>query len=183
MLDLVKHFGGEFNERIYIIADTDAISEDKAIAHEKARQNENFSVERIPRSREVGQSYFSSIGSTLNATWFAVKLVYRVRPDLVLLNGPGTCIPVALAAAFFDMIRFIDTVIIYEESICRVKKLSLSGGILYYLGMVDCLIVQWPGLKRKYPRVTYIHDLEKKYSPSSGSATDATSPDANKKSD
>ncbi|PIC36067.1 hypothetical protein B9Z55_015202 [Caenorhabditis nigoni] len=167
MLELIKHFGEEFETRTYIIADTDTISEDKAKEHEKSRNNEKFVIERIPRAREVGQSYFTSIASTFHATVFAVKLIYNIRPDLVLLNGPGTCIPIALAAAFFDMIRLIDTVIIYEESICRVKKLSLSGGILYYLGMVDCLIVQWPGLKRKYPRATYIHDLETKTAVSS----------------
>ncbi|CAI2351014.1 unnamed protein product [Caenorhabditis sp. 36 PRJEB53466] len=159
MLELVKHFGDEFNERTYIIADTDTISEDKATAHEKSRNNERFAIEKIPRSREVGQSYYSSIFSTLNSFVFSVKLLYRIRPDLVLLNGPGTCIPVAFAAAFFDMIRLADTVLIYEESICRVKKLSLSGAILYYTGMVDCLIVQWPGLKMTYPRSTYINDL------------------------
>lgn len=57
------------------------------------------------------------------------------------------------------MIRLVDTVIVYEESICRVKKLSLSGAILYYTGMVDCLLVQWPGLKKQYPRATYVKDL------------------------
>ncbi|CDH92984.1 UDP-N-acetylglucosamine transferase subunit ALG14 [Caenorhabditis elegans] len=177
MMELVKHFGEEFDERTYIIADTDTMSEDKvgngdfqvwnanlqAINHEKSRNNEKFCIEKIPRSREVGQSYLTSIGSTINATAFAVKLIYRIRPDLIVLNGPGTCIPVALAAAFFDIIRLIDTVIIYEESICRVKKLSLSGAILYYLGMVDCLIVHWPGLKKSYPRATYIQDLEHKF--------------------
>lgn len=49
------------------------------------------------------------------------------RPDLLLVNGPGSCIPVVFAAALFDMIRLRDTIIIYEESICRVESLSLSG--------------------------------------------------------
>uniref|UniRef100_A0A8R1DVI2 UDP-N-acetylglucosamine transferase subunit ALG14 n=1 Tax=Caenorhabditis japonica TaxID=281687 RepID=A0A8R1DVI2_CAEJA len=177
MLELIKNFDNEFNMRIYIIADTDTISEDKvsvlyyllhikrslkAIAHEKSRNNEKFVVEKIPRSREVGQSYFSSVFSTLNSCRFAFKLIYRTRPDLVLLNGPGTCIPVAFAAAFFDIIRLIDTVIVYEESICRVNKLSLSGAILYYLGMVDSLIIQWPELKKRYPRAIYIKDFKEK---------------------
>uniref|UniRef100_A0A8R1IEI1 UDP-N-acetylglucosamine transferase subunit ALG14 n=1 Tax=Caenorhabditis japonica TaxID=281687 RepID=A0A8R1IEI1_CAEJA len=162
MLELIKNFDNEFNMRIYIIADTDTISEDKAVAHEKSRNNEKFVVEKIPRSREVGQSYFSSVFSTLNSCRFAFKLIYRTRPDLVLLNGPGTCIPVAFAAAFFDIIRLIDTVIVYEESICRVNKLSLSGAILYYLGMVDSLIIQWPELKKRYPRAIYIKDFKEK---------------------
>uniref|UniRef100_A0A158P785 UDP-N-acetylglucosamine transferase subunit ALG14 n=1 Tax=Angiostrongylus cantonensis TaxID=6313 RepID=A0A158P785_ANGCA len=81
-------------------------------------------------------------------------------PDLVITNGPGSCIPVVFAAAFFDMIRLRDTVIIYEESICRVESLSLSGSIIYFLGLADGVIVQWKQLKEKYPRSFLISDLQ-----------------------
>lgn len=37
----------------------------------------------IPRSREVGQSYLTSIWTTLVALGAAVALVFRIRPDLV----------------------------------------------------------------------------------------------------
>lgn len=53
---------------------------------------------RLPRSREVGQSYLTSIVSTLYATLYALGLVWRQMPSLVLCNGPGTCVPVCLAA-------------------------------------------------------------------------------------
>ncbi|CAI5449616.1 unnamed protein product [Caenorhabditis angaria] len=132
------------------------MSEDKA----RSLDGELLNFERIPRSREVGQSYISSIFSTIYATYFAFEVVYRNRPDLVVLNGPGTCIPIAFAAAFFDLIRVSDTTIIYEESICRVNKLSMSAAILYYSGLIDDVLVQWPGLKAKYPRCTFIGDLK-----------------------
>ncbi|KJH50336.1 oligosaccharide biosynthesis protein Alg14 like protein [Dictyocaulus viviparus] len=82
------------------------------------------------------------------------------RPDLLLVNGPGSCIPVVFAAALFDMIRLRDTIIIYEESICRVESLSLSGSIIYFLGLADGVIVQWKQLKEKYPRSLFINDLQ-----------------------
>lgn len=47
-----------------------------------------------------------------------------------------------------------DMKIIYVESICRVKTLSLSAKILYYF--VDRLIVQWPYLYEKYHRTVYL---------------------------
>lgn len=49
--------------------------------------------------------------------------------------------------------------IFYVESIARVKKLSLSGFLLYHLRMADQLFVQWPYLKAKYPRVHYVGRL------------------------
>ena len=43
----------------------------------------------IPRSREVGQSYLSSILSTLKAFANCITMVYKERPSLLLVNGPG----------------------------------------------------------------------------------------------
>jgi beta-1,4-N-acetylglucosaminyltransferase len=41
---------------------------------------------------------------------------------------------------------------VYIESIARVRKLSLSGLILYRLRVADSLLVQWPELQARYPR-------------------------------
>lgn len=69
--------------------------------HSAATENplhESYRVVNIPRSREVGQSFKSSILTTLIATFYALKAVFVFRPDVVLVNGPGTCIPVCVAA-------------------------------------------------------------------------------------
>lgn len=42
-----------------------------------------FTIHRIPRSREVRQSWTSSVVSTLNALLHAVPLMFRLRPDMV----------------------------------------------------------------------------------------------------
>lgn len=81
------------------------------------------------------------------------------RPDVLLCNGPGTCIPVCFAAAMFDLLRLRDTRIFFIESICRVKSLSLSALILYYLRIPDSIIVQWRDLSLKYPNTEFIDDL------------------------
>ena len=47
-----------------------------------------------------------------------------------------------------------DVKLVYVESICRVKTLSLTAKILYYV--VDRLIVQWPDLYEKYERAVYL---------------------------
>lgn len=38
---------------------------------------------------QVGQSYVSSVYTTLFAMLHAALMVVRIRPDLVLVNGPG----------------------------------------------------------------------------------------------
>lgn len=47
----------------------------------------------IPRSREVGQSYVTSIATTIYSLLFAAKLVWQQRPNLVSLTSPcaGSC--------------------------------------------------------------------------------------------
>ncbi|WKY12405.1 hypothetical protein Q1695_003746 [Nippostrongylus brasiliensis] len=160
MLELIEKLGEKYAPRCYIIADTDSMSEEKVIELENRRNSGSFELCRIPRSREVGQSFVTAIPTTLYSFLFAVKVVWNASPDLLLVNGPGSCIPVVFAAALFDMVRLRDTIIIYEESICRVESLSLSGSILYFAGLADDIIVQWKQLKEKYPRTTLISDLK-----------------------
>lgn len=105
-------------------------------------------MHRIPRSREVGQSLLSSVPSTLRAFFACVKLVYRLRPGLVLTNGPGTCVPVCLAAFLLRFLGILDVRIVFVESVCRVRTLSLSGRILYLFA--DQVQVQWPQLAQRY---------------------------------
>lgn len=91
-------------------------------------------VRRIPRSREVGQSYVTSVWTTLVALCAAFAIVFsqqpelvrprphhaprsfvplrcvgvgvsRPRPPQVLVNGPGTCVPVCLAALTYRCVR------------------------------------------------------------------------------
>uniref|UniRef100_A0A183G6D6 UDP-N-acetylglucosamine transferase subunit ALG14 n=1 Tax=Heligmosomoides polygyrus TaxID=6339 RepID=A0A183G6D6_HELPZ len=127
---------------------------------EDRRNKADYEICVIPRSREVGQSFVTAVPTTLYSFIFAIATVWKAKPDLLLVNGPGSCIPVVFAAALFDMIRLRDTIIIYEESICRVESLSLSASILYFLGLADDIIVQWKQLKEKYPRTTLISDLK-----------------------
>ena len=59
-----------------------------------------------------------------------------------------------VSACWFQVLLVKDIKIVYVESICRVKTLSLTAKILYYF--VDRLIVQWPELYEKYQRTIYL---------------------------
>jgi len=57
------------------------IGSSQAACSRKTRSTTKVCV--IPRSREVGQSYFTSIWTTLVALWCAFSIVYREAPQLV----------------------------------------------------------------------------------------------------
>lgn len=111
-----------------------------------------FSFHTIHRSRNVGQSYVTSIASTLRALYEAIALVYYTRPSLILLNGPGTALPICYVALLYQMVLLRNVQICYIESYCRVTSLSLTGWLLY--PFVTRFIVQWPQLHRKLPKHT-----------------------------
>ncbi|KAM7055226.1 UDP-N-acetylglucosamine transferase subunit ALG14 isoform 2-T2 [Molossus nigricans] len=89
LLRLLEHLSSAYSPRHYVIADTDDISARKIHAFELSRADRDPSnmapghhIHRIPRSREVQQSWLSTVLSTLHAAWLALPLTYRLKPDL-----------------------------------------------------------------------------------------------------
>ncbi|KMT05961.1 hypothetical protein BVRB_7g164500 [Beta vulgaris subsp. vulgaris] len=149
-----------FIPRFYVAAATDNMSLQKAQTFECSSSNEKgmetAQYLQIYRSREVGQSYITSVWTTLIAIAHALWLMIKIRPQVILCNGPGTCIPLCGIALLFKVLGIRWSSIFYVESIARVQRLSLSGLLLYKLRMADQLYVQWPQLQRKYPRSIYV---------------------------
>ena len=113
-------------------------------------------VASVPRSREVAQSYASSVVTTAYASVHALVHVARFQPDLVLVNGPGTCLPYALAAIGLRTLGLLPGVrVVYVESIARVHSLSLTGKLLR--PFVDQFHVQWPQLLTKLGQSAFYH--------------------------
>ncbi|KAG2422048.1 hypothetical protein HYH02_015526 [Chlamydomonas schloesseri] len=83
------------------------------------------------------------------------RVVLRERPELVLVNGPGTCIPICAAAFTYRVLGLAQTQVVYVESIARTRRFSLSAKLLYHLRMADLLFVQWEQLAKTYPRAVY----------------------------
>uniref|UniRef100_A0A667GX08 UDP-N-acetylglucosamine transferase subunit ALG14 n=1 Tax=Lynx canadensis TaxID=61383 RepID=A0A667GX08_LYNCA len=184
ILRLLEHLSNAYSPRHYIIADTDEMSAHKINSFEQNRADRDpstmfpeYFIHRIPRSREVQQSWLSTVLTTLYSMWLSFPLTHRVKPDLeevmqqhlesgveeqeeaspgkqVLCNGPGTCVPVCVSALLLGILGIKKVIIVYVESICRVEHLSLSGKILFHLS--DYFIVQWPALKEKYPKSVYL---------------------------
>ncbi|XP_053247675.1 UDP-N-acetylglucosamine transferase subunit ALG14 homolog isoform X1 [Podarcis raffonei] len=158
ILRLLSSLSQTYSPRHYVLADSDKMSEEKIRSFEQQRaetaSNSLFTLHCIPRSREVRQLWSSSVLTTVRSMFYSLPLTFRLKPDLVLCNGPGTCVPICASALLLRMLGIKSVTIVYVESICRVENLSLSGKILYHFS--DYFIVQWPGLKEKYPKSLYL---------------------------
>ena len=106
------------------------------------------------RPLQVGQSYVSSVYTSLKALMFCLLPVVTHQPQLLLVNGPGTCLPVALVTWLLHVSRLSTCQIIFVESLCRVKTLSLTGKILQHFATES--LVLWPELAEKHPKTKYI---------------------------
>lgn len=175
-----------YSPRTYVVAETDAMSASKAQAFELQRSGagtdagaasaggsgavssssareggvvSSYRVVRIPRSREVGQSFVTSVFTTLWALAFSAWVALSTRPDVVLTNGPGTCLPIVVATKALWLLGLCRGRVVYVESIARVYRLSLTGKIFYKLRLADAFFVQWPELLGAFPRARHVGRL------------------------
>lgn len=154
MLRIISHLNFKnYSPRVYICAQTDKLSSEKIKDLENG--NKDYKIMEIYRSREVRQSYFTSILTTILATLNCLPILWKENPELILCNGPGTCVPLCVIAFLFKVLCIRQSVIIFIESFCRVKTFSLTGKILYYLA--NHVIVQWVYLSNpKYNRSVFL---------------------------
>jgi len=150
----------KFSPRQYIVAQSDHASHCKIKELEKHLDSspEDFQITTISRSREVKQSWASTAVSFIRSTFESIRIIGFYHPDLILCNGPGTCVPICLVAFIFKVLWLKNTTIVFVESICRVHSLSLTGKIMVTL-LADRSLVQWPELNQKYPQTVYIGRL------------------------
>lgn len=145
-------------EIVFVASNSDQLSLQKL--HEQYPQLDdpqkeqpvNYRLLTITRSRSVHQSYISSVFTTLVSLFECFKLVLSLRPQMLLCNGPGVCIPLVFAARLLSP----NSLVIFVESFCRTQTLSLSGKIIYHLRLADHFLVQWPKLVEQYGRANYL---------------------------
>ncbi|EFX83686.1 hypothetical protein DAPPUDRAFT_239833 [Daphnia pulex] len=125
-----------FSPRLYLVARTDDMSAKRVQQLESSHVSTADSTVAISRSREVHQSWISTI----------------------LCNGPGTCVPPCVIALLLRTLFIKRSTIVFVESICRVTTLSLTGKLMLYI-LADRSIVQWPELHAKYPQTVFLGRL------------------------
>ncbi|KIP08435.1 glycosyltransferase family 1 protein [Phlebiopsis gigantea 11061_1 CR5-6] len=152
--------------RKYVVSEGDILSAKKAITLESEKvsgsppHNAPYSVLTIPRARRVHQSLLTT---PISSVWSLIVCVYHITllplltgqrwADVLVLNGPGTCVMLCLAVYLNRFLGLPSPKLVYIESFARVKRLSLSGKILR--PFVDRFLVQWPELARENSRAQY----------------------------
>ncbi|KAF8502372.1 glycosyltransferase family 1 protein [Russula emetica] len=144
--------------RTYLVSEGDSLSAQKAIALErlkaapaKSPAKGGYQTLTIPRARRVHQNIltvpFTTLRSLLAAVYrvtLAPRLSGESAFDVLLLNGPGTCVVLCLAAYVNRFLGLSSPRLVYIETFARVRELSLTGKLLRPI--VDRFVVQWPDL-------------------------------------
>lgn len=107
-----------------------------------------YRIVEVPRARRVKQPWITSIPTAIHSLFCTARVLYAHRPEVVLLNGPGTAAITGYVAILFNTLGVLNACVIYVESLARVTSLSLSGRLLY--PVVDRFLVQWPDLAERY---------------------------------
>jgi len=110
------------------------------------------------RIRNVGESVLAALLRIPETFFSSIAVLFKTSPDIILVNGPGTCIPLVFASLMMQILCLSSpVVIVFAESFCRTTTLSLTGKILY--PFVDLFVLQWPPtdyMKVRYPRAKYL---------------------------
>jgi len=149
---LVLGEGGHTSE-ILILADL--LGEDYAYAYLAVEGDELSTrkirypgpIYRVPRVREKAHNLWRDGWRTLVCAWRSWQALRCARPRAVISSGPGMAVPVCLLA------RLRGIAVIYVETGSRVRRLSLSGRLVY--PFASLFFVQWPELARRYRRAIY----------------------------
>ncbi|KAI9060280.1 glycosyltransferase family 1 protein [Trametes sanguinea] len=162
-----------YSPRTYFISEGDTLSMRKALELEAAKAADAsksgpshpaakapYSFVVIPRARRVHQSLLTTPAtaavSLCAAIWhitIAPLLSRTSVPEVLLLNGPGTCFVLCIAAYLNRILGLRSPRLIYVESFARVQHLSLSGKLLRPI--VDRFVVQWPKILQDGKRGEY----------------------------
>ncbi|KAF8271527.1 glycosyltransferase family 1 protein [Lactarius quietus] len=135
-----------YTPRTYLVSKGDSLSATKAIALERLKAASEpslppeerigeYQILTIPRARRVHQNLL-----TLPVTLLGDSSTV----DVLVLNGPGTCFVLCLAAYINRFLGLPSPKLVYVETFARVRTLSLTGKLLRPI--VDRFIVQWPDL-------------------------------------
>lgn len=163
MLYLAKNYDFTKFERVYVLfAKEDELSRPKMETYISSGKL-NIDKDKIVwmkcfQSRKNKEGAISSIKTILKSMIenFLVFLKNEERIDVIVSNGAG----IGLCAIFPYFLLSILGVknfaqIIFIESFCRTRNLSMTGLILYYTRICDNFLVMWPKLSSKYPRTEY----------------------------
>lgn len=140
----------KFCDCYFVVSHNDKSSERKV--NEVIKLDEykktHFHFITIYRARNVGQSFISSIPTTIYSLLQSVFILIKYRPNMIVSNGPGVSFPLMFIGYIFRILLILaEFKILFIESYCRTKSISLCGKMIEPFS--DRFIVLWESLKSK----------------------------------
>lgn len=102
---------------------------------------------KINLTKKFGGSFLDSVIGTLKSFFDSFSIIRKSKCEVIISAGPGISVPLFVVAKLFK----IKT--IFFESWSRVTTKSNSGKICYRFS--DLFFVQWPEMKKLYPKAVY----------------------------
>lgn len=99
-------------------------------------KNEKFYKAYFPTNR--------NLKNLIKNTIVAFKILRKERPDVIISSGAAIAVP------FFYLGKCFGAKTIYIEVFDRIDKPTLTGKLVY--PVTDEFIVQWPEMKKVYPK-------------------------------
>lgn len=96
-----------FAKRIYYVSSNDSLSVQKAKDFEKSHGTSGvYSIRIVRRARKVKQSWKTTPITASVSFLHSLRLVYEDEPDLLLCNGPGTCVMLVCASLMLRVSKY-----------------------------------------------------------------------------
>lgn len=128
-----KNFSFEF-----MLEKGDPLSEEKL---------KGFRIFKVVPTRGKKESYLVTFFRTILCSIESVCVYFKSRPDIILSTGPGLAVPISFIGKIFGK------KVVFVESWSRANTKSISGKLIY--SIADDFYVQWPEMKKKYPKSIY----------------------------
>lgn len=138
LLKLIERFGNNYDYE-YVIDEDDRISKNKI--------SYPGTVFTAKKTRGIKEFILISIVRNLIAIIPALTLLKKSKSTTIISCGPNFAMPIILVG------KILGKKIIFIESWSRIYKKSLSGRFAYFIA--DKFFVQWPEMKKLYPRAIY----------------------------
>lgn len=125
--------------------------EDSILITETGGQSKDCKYDNVITVPQINRHEKYFIWHFLKLFIYAIKIVCRNKPKLVISTGALISYPFCLIT------KISGGKIIYIESFARVKNASLTGKLIYPIS--DLFLVQWEELLEVYPKAKYVGSI------------------------
>lgn len=98
---------------------------------------------RLMKEKSLIKVFFNMFPASIGA----FKVLWNVKPQVIVGAGPSMCIPL------FWLAKIMGIKTIFIESWVRVHHKSHAGRLVYPVS--DLFLVQWQSMKKVYPKAVY----------------------------